>query len=241
MKEERHLGWFEDRKKQEEQKKADIARAGNFFSEKEKDYSSGLADRLDKYGKLDNSAPAPTEKSKQEVSNGPKTAREMIDDLRRDHSKKGEFEDMSEGNLSAVKGIADSFQNKDFLTKETSNQIAQTKQEHDAEEREMSDKLGELEKSIKNVGMVTSQKDFGGKKLEAEENLSSQDINARTAGFRNIGFFTDSERREEKKVTEKEKTEQDIEDLEKIDSMVSQYTNTGFMSQTKPEENGEGE
>lgn len=241
------MGWLEDHKKarqeQEEKKKEDIARAGGIFNEQETkaNYSSGLADRLTTYGKLDTSTPKPVDEAAPETPKGPRTAREMLDDIKNAGKREDPLVRVSKENLSAVEGISDSYHNKGFLTEVKSDRVAMTKEEHAAAEEEISEKLGALEKSIKNVDMVTSGKEFGIKDPKAGENLSSQDINSRTAGFRNVGFFTDSERHEEKKLTEGEKTEREIEDLEKIDEMVGQFTNTEFMTKTKPDENEEGE
>ena len=118
-------------------------------------------------------------------------------------------------------------------------------------ERQGMGTLGNITDGIKNkqfltevdaeIGEILAEKKAATKALRPEDiNLSEKEVDAATAKFRNVGFFTETEVDESKKVlTGSEKLEQDLEELDHAEQAIKSFTNIGFRNQSLEQVVGE--
>ena len=117
-------------------------------------------------------------------------------------------------------------------------------EERAAVERQGMGMLDSITEGIKNkqfltevdeeIGEILAEKKAATKALRPEDiNLSKEEVDAATSKFRNVGFFTETEVDESKKVlSAEEKLEQDLDELEHAEQAIKSFTNVGFRNQT---------
>jgi len=220
----------------------DKDRAANVFAERDKQPitsadTSGVEDRIFGYNKLQG---AETVKPKEEAPSAPVN---RIDELRRirderanpttpesrfDKQVDADARSAADQYMSARKNVLDS------------TGIARPAGPSAEERAEMAqhgmERVDSIVGGIKNKQFLTNVDDelgddLGEKKApkQAAANMDAAEIHAATAKFRNVGFFTETEVDTEKKVlTEDEKLERDLDELEHAEQAIKSFTNVGF-------------
>lgn len=222
--------------------------AANAFADREKPSVStegdGVENRIFGYNKLKGAETLQQTKAQESSPTRIEELRRIRDAQQRDKvydaGKKSNASEQADAAAKAVAGDAITAR-KNLIS---SNGIARRKElsaEERAEiERQGMGALGGVTDALQNKKLLTEIDDIE-RTGKAGENLSSSEIGVRTAAFRNIGFITETEAEYRRPLTEEEKLEQDIEELESAEKAIMSFTNAGFRNQNQGISNKLGE
>lgn len=234
------MGLFGKKKPSQE----DASRASNIFAERDKqpqatEGGGGVEDRIFGYTshkgadevKAQSVAHLPTDR----ISELRRIRESRVDTTAAEEAKKIDEEGRSAADvyMTARKNIIDStgIQKSEQPSAEDRAEI----------ERRGMNTLDNIVSGIKNkqfltevdeeVGEILEQKRAAKSETQAADNLAADEVAAATAKFRNVGFFTETEVDETKKVlTADEKLEKDLDELEFAEKAIASFTNVGFQN-----------
>ena len=232
----------------------DKERAANVFAERDKQPANtggdGVEDRIFGYNKLKGAetvkqqeAPgAPVDRIAElrrirEARNADPTATQFVD-KKADAEARG----AADAYMTARKNIIDSTG--------IARSGGMSAEERAEVERQGMGMLGSITDGIKNKQFLTEVDEEVGEILAGKraagnkdaDNLKEDEVQAATARFRNVGFFTETEVDEYKQVlTEEEKLERDLDELEHAEAAIKSFTNIGFRNQSLGESQVVGE
>jgi len=219
----------------------DKDRAANVFAERDKQPissadTSGVEDRIFGYNKPQG---AETLKPKEEAPSAPVNRIDELRKIREERANPTKPEDRFDKQADTdARSAAATYMDtrKNMLGSEGIARPTGPSAEERAEmQRQGMTQLDSVVGNIKNKQFLTDVDaelgdDFGDKKAPkaAAANMDADEVQAATARFRNVGFFTETIAEDKKVLTEDEKLEQDLDELEHAEQAIKSFTNVGF-------------
>ena len=215
---------------------SDKDRASNAFADRDKQTVSsddGVADRIFGYNTLKGAETL--HKVGQAQPGQPVDRIEELRRIRDAQQRDKEFETSGQISARAQADAAARSAAGDAITARknliSSDGIAR-RSELSAEERAVIERqgmshLGGITDTLKNKNLLTEIEGLGD--TNNTSNLDDGEIDNRTAAFRNVGFITETEVDEyTRPLTDAEKLDKDLEELESAEKAISSFTNFGF-------------